>query len=713
MRLIFSLLALAMAARAGGPVYKVASQVTVTSPISPLLASNFVEVGYGYQIEPMMAEMLFNRSFEPYMPYRDNSFRWFGLMHDDRDISKGYETDWRKAGWYHSGYEHNSWFAAPGSEGPFHIDQNSTFFILRSPQRNVEIQLTRDKADVRHGLQALRLVNHETKEWGALAQQGKYLRKGETYTFHGLVKSGGRPLGAEIRFYPQGRWDKPIAVLPLKAIGAQYTSKTAVFRNADFQGYATFSLWVPPGASITVDDFSLMPASNFHGWREDVVEEIRKLKPGLFRFPGGCFASFYNWRDGVGPLDRRPPQPSYFWGGMNYNNLGTDEFAAMCKRVGAEMMFAVNMYHPKKRDYLLTTPNRPPATTTHSLLMPQFTDTEKGAKEAADWVAYCNLPAGRHPMADLRAKNGYREPWGVKYWELDNETFRWFTAEEYAKAAVLYAKAMKAVDPTIRIGLVAYWRDRDKALPVLLEGAGGAVDFLADRNDAGAGLDKMLGLIRDYNAKHHTRLVYANTEWLPSLRSDRQDEYNASAAMGRAAFFDRMTRWTMGLEVFKDMMSWQRRGGEVAWINFNNLSNTHGQSAVETPKEGTFLTACGVALAMIAHSPAAWPLRLEGYDGNAHDDFQVQAAWDRERKRLVLYVLNATAEARDTGFDLSALGRDFRQAMISEARGDGTAAKNTPARPDAIHSESRRQQVDPGVYRIASKPWSFVEVVLD
>ena len=95
-------------------------------------------------------------------------------------------------------------------------------------------------------------------------------------------------------------------------------------------------------------------------------------------------------------------------------------------------------------------------------------------------------------MADLRAKNGYRQPWGVKYWELDNETYRWFTPDEYAKAAVIYARAMKAVDPSIRIGMVTYGRFRPH-VAALLEAAGRDIDFLADRTDAEDGLDTILG----------------------------------------------------------------------------------------------------------------------------------------------------------------------------------------------------------------------------
>ena len=688
---------------AGPAVFHVTTEDLATKPVSPLLAGNFVELGYGFQTEPMMAEMLFNRSFEPYLPYRDNTISWFGLWKNEKDHALGYRTDWRTMSWYHSGYEHNPWFAAPGTEGEFHIDQDSTFFITQSAVRKVRLEPTRDPADVVHGIGAVRLINEEPAEWGALAQEGKYLRRGETYRFRGFLRSAGAPVEAEIRLYPRGQWQKPIAVMKLGRITDAWSVRTAEFRNESFEGYATFSLWIPPRSTVVADNFSLLPASNFHGWREDVVRTIASLSPKVFRFPGGCVASFYDWRDGVGPLDRRRPAPSYFWGGMNYNDLGTDEFAAMCRRVGAEMLFTVNVYNPHKRDYLLTTPNHPPANTPYSFDMSRFTDLETGAKNAAAWVAYCN-----------RSGDGRPKRWDVKYWELDNEPFRWFTAEEYGHAAVVYARAMKAVDPSIKIGIATYGRFRPHIVE-LLEIAGRDIDFLADRTDSEEGLDEVLAVMRAYNQRTGRRLFYANTEWLPREDVQKRRGDNAVFGITRVEQWDRMSRWRMGMVVLANMMSWQRHGGDVGWVNFNNLANTHAQSAIETPKETAYLTACGVALRAIARSPAAWPLRIAGYETRVADELQVQAAWDAARKRLVLYVLNRSAEPREVVFDLSALERRFRSAAVSAIAPPGPETRNTAAEPDAIRlAESAPAQADVGDrYAVHADAWSFREIILE
>ena len=215
--------------------------------------------------------------------------------------------------------------------------------------RNVRIELSRGPDDVRHGLQSVRLINDDPAEWGALAQEGKYLRKGETYSFRGLLRTDGKPVDAEIRFYPRGQWRNPIAVSKLANIGAKFSLKTATFRNDDFEGYATFSLWIPPGASIVADDFSLLSRSPIStAGAKTWSERSRRSSQSCFDFRAAVSLPSTTGATVLDPLAERPPDASYFWGGMNYNELGTDEFAAMCKRVGAEMMFAVNLYPPRQ-----------------------------------------------------------------------------------------------------------------------------------------------------------------------------------------------------------------------------------------------------------------------------------------------------------------------------------------------------------------------------
>ncbi|PAP78593.1 alpha-N-arabinofuranosidase [Rubrivirga marina] len=130
------------------------------------------------------------------------------------------------------------------------------------------------------------------------------------------------------------------------------------------------------------------------GWELNapVVEAMRALDPPNVRWPGGCFADVYHWRDGVGPARERPTIVNTLWGGVTEDNgVGTHEFVALAEALGAEPIVVGNVGSGTVR-------------------------------EMADWWQYVNHP-GPSPMADLRAENGHPEPWGVRFWGVGNESW--------------------------------------------------------------------------------------------------------------------------------------------------------------------------------------------------------------------------------------------------------------------------------------------------
>jgi alpha-L-arabinofuranosidase len=163
---------------------------------------------------------------------------------------------------------------------------------------------------------------------------------------------------------------------------------------------------------VWVGEKSKIP--NLNGIRKELVEEMRKIKAPVIRYPGGCFADSYDWRDGIGPADKRPRRTN-FWaqeegaaGSANHkydpNQFGTNEFVQFCKLIGSQPYLAANV---------------------RSL----------PASEFYRWVEYCNSPAGSTTLADMRAAAGYPEPFGVGYWGVGNESWGCggnFTAQEYA-----------------------------------------------------------------------------------------------------------------------------------------------------------------------------------------------------------------------------------------------------------------------------------------
>lgn len=188
------------------------------------------------------------------------------------------------------------------------------------------------------------------------------------------------------------------------------------------------------------------------GLRHDVVEKSAELQVPITRWPGGCFADIYDWKDGVGPKSKRPVRLNWFWGGLESNQFGTDEFLRWCERVGTEPYINVNM----------------------------GTDT---LNSAIRWLDYCN---GSGPTSDVeyRIQNGRKEPYNVKYWGLGNET--WGEHEPGHSDAATYghrlrewAQFFKKVDPSVQLLGVGnlLGRDQDWNATVVRK-AGHLLDFL-------------------------------------------------------------------------------------------------------------------------------------------------------------------------------------------------------------------------------------------
>lgn len=623
-----------------------------STPISKKLSSNFIELGYGLQVEGMAAEMFFNRSFEPFYPYRLINKLWYDLLDDENDPTSRYETDWSVFDWYHSSYEHNAWFAFPGVAGYQHITDESTFVIETTPLADVRISNVQGGC---HGEYAMEVTNH-SDELGGLAQDGKYCFVDTCYTFKGKIKLLTGDPSLMIQIYREGTASDPVAICPLAPVSEQYTEVSATF-TVPTEGRYTFALLLHPQTTIVCDDFSLVPSDAIGGFKKSAVEAGKYVAPKVIRWPGGCFASFYNWRDGVG--QHRPPAYSYFWGGYQYNDIGTDELATYAEAVGAESMICANMHHPFKRFYDAVDVNycyeHPddqefPASR-HGRDLPQFSDIERGAREAAAWVEYCNgddtTEGGR-----ARIANGRVKPYNVKYWEMDNEMNRWFRDEEYAEACVLYSRAMKAVDPTIKIGMISYCSSIE-SIAKMVEIAGMDIDFLADRGFDEGDLERKLVILHAFNETHGTSLRYCNTEWLPLNGADIYNMVPRSQMQYGKCFM--FSKWSYALDAAATMMMWQRHGQDIDFINFNNLANTHSQSVIETPKEGAYPTAAGMIMRMFSVTNAYRTLKLENYHPTRNDAIQVQLSINEAGDHLILNILNRSDEAGDMELDLSEL----------------------------------------------------------
>ncbi len=171
---------------------------------------------------------------------------------------------------------------------------------------------------------------------------------------------------------------------------------------------------------IWVGEESRVP--NEHGLRLDVLAALKQLRAPVLRWPGGCFADDYHWRNGIGPREKRPATLNLWWHQGEPNEFGTEEFMRFCKALGTAPYFCCNV-------------------------------GSGSPEEARDWLEYCNF-AGDSTLTRMRAANGAAEPYGVKFWGVGNENWGCggrFRAQDYAKEYTRFASYLRALDPTIAL----------------------------------------------------------------------------------------------------------------------------------------------------------------------------------------------------------------------------------------------------------------------
>ena len=180
---------------------------------------------------------------------------------------------------------------------------------------------------------------------------------------------------------------------------------------AEHLGACTYGgLWVGIGSKI----------ENINGYRKQAVEYLRELGIPVLRWPGGCFADDYHWRDGIGPREKRPKRVNIHWGNsVEDNSFGTHEFIGLCRLIGAQPYFAGNLGSG--------TP-----------------------QELRDWIEYCNYPSGS-TLSDERVGNGSPDPFQIRYWGVGNENWGCggnMTPDEYAGQYSRFATYIRSFGDT-------------------------------------------------------------------------------------------------------------------------------------------------------------------------------------------------------------------------------------------------------------------------
>jgi alpha-N-arabinofuranosidase len=476
---------------------------------------------------------------------------------------------------------------------------------------------------------------------------------------------------------------------------------------------------------IWVGEKSRVP--NVDGLRKELIEHMRTIKAPVIRYPGGCFADSYDWRDGIGPAEKRTRRTN-FWANdesenapanhrYDPNEMGTNEFVHFCKLIGAEPYLAANV---------------------RSLPASAF----------YQWVEYCNSPAGTTTLADTRAAAGYAEPFHVKYWGVGNESWGCggeFTPQEYAVEFRRYSTWLprygdhlnliasgpntddwnwtrefltevlrKGPGATRRIyGMALHhyaWNLSRGKTQDWIAGKGEAVKFDAvDWYELLREGDRMEGLVTghwqvmtEFDREHHIKLVV--DEWGPWYRPGSEatpgDLLEQTPTL-RDAVFSGMT-----LDIFN------RHPEKVAMANcaqlincLNSLYLAHEDKFVITPVGHVFdLYAShqgGDALRSIFSAPT---LHYER-DGKAATFWGLRGSASVRHKNLTITAVNPSlSEARVTEIVLR--GASVKDATIRWMSNSDFHAHNTFEQRDAVVPQTKTLSFNPGALVVEFPPAS-------
>ncbi|MCX5655936.1 MAG: alpha-N-arabinofuranosidase [Planctomycetota bacterium] len=430
--------------------------------------------------------------------------------------------------------------------------------------------------------------------------------------------------------------------------------------------YQKIDFVVAPGAttdhgSIEIRNFgakpclvgtvSLMPADNVDGMRPDTLELLKQLNSPVYRWPGGNFVSGYNWRDGIGDRDRRPPRKNPAWTGVEHNDFGIHEFARFCELLGTEAYVAVNS---------------------------GLGDTQS----AADEVQYANGAADT-PQGKLRAANGHPEPFKVKWWSIGNEMYGgWqlghMPLDKYQQKHNDFAKAMRAADPSIKliaVGDAGPWSEG------MMKNCADYMDLISEHFycQERPGLPAHVAQIPDaIRRKADAHRKYRRD--LESLKGKdiriAMDEWNYW--YGPHPFGEIGTRYYLkdALGIAAGIHEYARQSDIVFMANYAQTVNVIG--CIKTSKTAAALETTGLALKMYRDRFGTIPVATE-----STPLINAQAAWSADKKTLTVGIVNPSMQALEIPLDLKG-AKLTGAAMRYQIAGPDPMACNDPAAPSKV-----------------------------
>lgn len=518
-----------------------------------------------------------------------------------------------------------------------------------SPWRAVNATVVMDEAMPFVGRHSPRVRPSNNEQRAGIEQSGLFIKSGRRYT--GRVYIAGDNEAGPIRVEVKSpAWNGAGFAVQLPAIGEEFTRHELSFVipiEAPDAGDATISITGSGGGEFRVGTLSLMPDDNVQGFRADTLKLLGELDSPVYRWPGGNFVSGYDWRDGIGDPDKRPPRKNPAWRGIEPNDLGVHEFIALCRLLKTEPYIAINT---------------------------GLGSVESGAAE----VEYANGAAST-PMGALRAQNGSVEPFKVRFWGIGNEMYgSWQLGNvplaDYVKRHTAFVDAIREVDAgatLIAVGAAGEWSR------MMLEKCAGHMTHISE-HVYWQGRESLLGHVKQA-PESLRRIAEAHRGYrrdLPSLKGRDirivQDEWNYW--YGPDIFGELGTRYFMkdALGCAAALNEFSRNSDLFYMANYAQTVNVIG--AIKTSKESAALETTGLVLKLYRHHFGTLPVKVAS--GPMID---ASAAWSADKRKFTIAVVNPTT--RQASVPLSIDGASFRGTGTRYVIAGDPMAHNDPSEP--------------------------------
>ena len=487
-----------------------------------------------------------------------------------------------------------------------------------------------------------------------ISQNGLGLRAGQDYVGRIVLASTAGVEAVEVALvWGAGRDERE--TLTLHDLAPDYTTYPLRFTARGDAENGSLQIAGRGKGTFGIGTVSLMPADNVHGMRADTLQLLEELDAPIYRWPGGNFVSGYNWRDGLGDRDRRPPRKNPAWIGVEHNDFGLDEFIVFCRTLGTEPLIVVNSGLGQ-------------------------------VDEAVAELQYANGGADT-PMGKLRAENGHPEAYGVAWWGIGNEMYGdWqlgnMPLEDYVKKHNAFAEAMRAEDPSVKlvaVGATGPWSE------TMLAQCADHMDLLSEHFycHEKPGLLSHVRQIPD-NVRQKAEAHRRYHREIPALAGKHVpialDEWNYW--YGPQVYGQLGTRYFLkdALGVAAGLHECARHSDVFHMANYAQTVNVIG--AVKTTKTAAEFATTGLVLKLYRHHFGTLPVRVEGDTA----PLDVMAAWREDRAALTVGVVNATHDAHDLrlGVDGTALTGEGRVWTVT---GPDPMAYNEPGVPPKVRIE--------------------------